>query len=62
MERYVKLLHECYEMLELQKKDLMMRKVYSDVNFYALIDEIEEYLSDLKTAEEIFCDKKRCLK
>ena len=52
--QYERLLGNAYEMLDKMQTDPMLKKIYSDFNFYRLIDEIETYRNDLLTAEMLF--------
>ncbi len=49
-------LSEAYKMIDLCRSDRIIAKVYSDVNFYQVIEEIEKYMEMLKRAETLFLD------
>ncbi|MBA4700288.1 MAG: hypothetical protein H2212_12720 [Ruminococcus sp.] len=54
---YEKMLTDAYRMINRMKNDSMMRKVYSDVNFYKVVDEIEGHkqnIEDLAVADSLF--------
>ncbi len=51
---YEKILSEAYEMISKIEGDPMLRKVYSDVNFYRVIERIEKYREDLAVAASLF--------
>ena len=54
---YEKMLTNAYRMINRMKNDSMLRKVYSDVNFYKVVDEIEGHkqnIEDLAVADSLF--------
>ncbi len=53
-QRFERLLAEAKVMEEKCCADRNIRKVYSDVHFSRLIDDIEVYREQLKTAKELF--------
>ena len=49
-------LSEAYKMVDLCRSDRTLAKVYSDVNFYQVIEEIKEHMEMLEKAETLFPD------
>lgn len=49
-----RLLSACYQMLEELRANPELKTIYADVNFYKLIEELEEYRENLRTAAFLF--------